>query len=144
MSALVIKNYQGTPLHSEVKKIRQIVFIDEQKVSEELEWDDEDKISTHLVVYQDNKAIASARYYKIGHITYIGRMAVLLDYRRQGVGYLLLKKCIDDIKKTNTQKIIIHAQETVLQFYQQQGFIEKGEKFYEADIAHKKMILELT
>jgi len=144
MVSLVIKSYQGIPLNKDVISIRQKVFIDEQRVPEKLEWDEEDKISMHVVAYNNKKAVANARYYQKNNEAYLGRMAVLPDFRRRGIGKMLLKYCINELQKLPVKQIILHAQEAVIEFYQQQGFKVSGDTFYEAQIPHKKMSLNLT
>lgn len=144
MLTLKYKTYKGLPLHPDAKKIRQIVFIDEQKVSDALEWDEEDNISEHLVVYNKQKAIANARFYLLSNKAILGRMAVLADYRGQGVGLYLLKESLTLIKQKNISKVMIHAQELVIPFYQKVGFMAEGKTFFEANIPHRKMCLTLN
>ena len=137
----------------EVYDIRKTVFIDEQKVPEELEWDEYDKESCHFIVSTilgDEigssiiKAIATARMIPQGADIMLGRMAVIKDYRRNKVGSFLLKACIDYARNRKVKSVIIHAQEAVLNFYQRLGFIEQGEVFYEANIRHRQMNLDLN
>ena len=71
----------------------------------------------------------------------LGRMAVLTEYRNQGIGSALLRFILQDIKNKKPIKIYLHAQVSAINFYKKQGFIEHGEIFYEADIPHRKMLL---
>ena len=66
-----------------IKQIRQRVFIEEQHVPIELEWDGLDADAIHLIVLNNQRPIATSRLLKDGHI---GRMAVMLEWRNQGVG----------------------------------------------------------
>lgn len=129
-------------------QIRKKVFIEEQNVPIELEWDGYDEASSHYIASLNNRlinksineAIACARLKPDGQI---GRMAVLPDYRNHGIGTKLLKLMLQDAADKNVTHLYLHAQLTALPFYQKQGFIAHGEIFYEADIAHRKMIIAI-
>jgi len=120
-----------------LSEVRRLVFIEEQKVPEQLEWDGEDESSIHYLAEIENKIVAVARLKPDGQL---GRMAVLKEYRNQGIGHKLLKFII---KGLNSRKnIYLHAQVSAIPFYKKHGFIECEGIFYEADIPHKKMLLE--
>ena len=119
--------------------IRHKVFIDEQNVPEEMEWDEYDESSTHYLATTENKVLAVARLKPDGQL---GRMAVIAEYRHQGIGGMLLRFILQDIKQNNLTGIYLHAQVSAIPFYKKQGFIEYGDVFNEADIPHQKMLLE--
>ena len=119
--------------------IRRQVFIEEQHVPEEMEWDGYDESSTHYLTTLDNKVVAVARLKPDGQL---GRMAVLTEFRHQGIGSNLLKFILQDIKNKNLTSVYLHAQVSAIAFYQKQGFEEHGDVFYEANIPHRKMLLE--
>ena len=129
-------------------KIRKKVFIEEQSVPVELEWDGYDETSLHYIATLNNElhneslnqSIACARLKTDGQI---GRMAVLLDYRNHGIGTKLLTLILQDAVDKNYTQLYLHAQVAALTFYENQGFIAQGEIFYEADIAHQKMRIAL-
>ena len=125
-------------------KIRKKVFIEEQNVPVELEWDGYDESSTHYIATLNNELrnepIACARLKADGQI---GRMAVLPDYRNHGIGTKLLKLILQDAAVKNLSQLYLHAQVEAITFYQKQGFIAQGEVFYEADIAHRKMNIDI-
>ena len=120
--------------------IRQRVFIDEQNVPEELEWDNDDDSSTHFLATVDNRAIATARLTADGQI---GRMAVLAEYRNQGIGYKLLHFVLQHAASLNFKQVYLHAQVSAIAFYEKQGFIAFGDIFYEANIPHREMSLKI-
>ena len=70
--------------HAQLKNIREKVFIQEQKVTPELEWDGIDEKAIHFLVFKDEKAIGCARAIVIKSQMQLGRMAVLKEYRGQG------------------------------------------------------------
>jgi predicted GNAT family N-acyltransferase len=134
-----IKILNGNEDLSDAYKIRKIVFIDEQKVPPELEWDVMDKIATHFILYFNDTPIGTARTFGQNGIWYIGRMAILKEYRNQGYGKLIMENVLNYLKTLSLSKIIIHAQTTVLGFYKKFGFTEFGDEFLDAGIKHKAM-----
>lgn len=92
----------------DAEAIRRRVFIEEQAVPEDMEWDEFDEISQHALCYtSDNHAVGYARLLP-NH--YLGRMAVLPEYRQQGIGSLLLKNLESVARSENFGHIILHAQ----------------------------------
>jgi predicted GNAT family N-acyltransferase len=124
-----------------LSSIRRSVFIEEQKVPESLEWDEDDNSAKHYLVFYKDKAIAVARLKPDGQI---GRMAVLPDYRNKGIGSALLQFILKNIETTSLNQVFLHAQTTAIKFYERQGFISHGEIFYEANIPHRKMLKRLS
>ncbi len=92
MSEIVIKTVNFEQNFSEIEEIRTSVFIQEQNVHIDLEWDGFDNDSTHILAYYDNKAVGTARLLDDGHI---GRMAVLKAYRNRNIGKNMLKYLLD-------------------------------------------------
>ena len=121
--------------------IRRIVFIDEQRVPEELEWDEWDAVSFHVIAMSyKNEPIGTARLLPDGHI---GRMAVLRQWRRRGVGTALLREILNEAEKRNFVQVALNAQVSAGKFYELLGFQKMGKEFMEAGIPHIKMILKL-
>ncbi len=124
-----------------LKKIRRRVFIEEQQVPEELEWDEHDATARHFLVLLDNEAIACARLKNDGRI---GRMAVLPEHRNNGIGTQLLHYVLQTASDQKLKQLYLHAQVSAADFYKKQGFTEQGDVFFEAGIAHKKMLKQLN
>ena len=125
----------------DIKPIREAVFIQEQNVPGELEWDGLDKESTHiLAILEDNTPIGTARLLPDGHI---GRMAVLRDCRNTGVGSAMLSALLEHARKHQIYDLFLLAQTQAISFYEQYGFSTTGEVFMDAGIPHKKMIYSL-
>ena len=122
-----------------LSEIRHQVFVQEQNVPEEMEWDDYDESSIHYLATIDNRVVAVARLKPDGQL---GRMAVLAKFRHQGIGSSLLRFILLDIQDKGLSNIYLHAQVSAISFYQKHGFKENGLVFYEANIAHRKMLLE--
>ena len=120
-----------------IRAIREQVFVREQQVPAVLEWDGKDADCVHLLAYDmDGHAIGTARMQADGHI---GRMAVLPDWRNQGVGSALLLMLIERAATHALTEVFLHAQTQAAGFYHQHGFIASGETFEEAGIPHIRM-----
>jgi len=74
---------------------------------------------------------------------HIGRMAVLKNYRQQGIGSKILLALLDIAQQQNISKVFLHAQVTAILFYERHGFVCDSEQFMDAGIPHKSMIKEL-
>jgi len=121
-----------------LRTIREQVFIREQAVPEALEWDGMDENAIHILVrHSSGQAIATARLLNDGHI---GRMAVLPDYRQQGVGSAMLRALLKVCQQHQLQAYL-DAQTHALGFYQKMGFKTQGSEFMDAGIPHYRMIL---
>lgn len=126
---------------SAIRAIREAVFIHEQRVPVELEWDGLDSFCAHVLAWNDRgEAIGTARMQQNGTI---GRMAVLKDWRRRGVGRALLQTLLDLAARQGLTHVTLSAQTHALGFYERAGFHVVGETFMDADIPHRKMVKEL-
>ena len=114
--------------------IRERVFLKEQAIPKELEWDGLDDDATHAIAFDSNgQAIGYARLLPTRQL---GRMAVLRDHRHLGVGTALLLALEQTALQLRYDHIFLHAQLQALPFYEQQGYQSQGELFNEADIPH--------
>lgn len=121
----------------ELIDIRTNVFINEQLVPPDLEWDGYDKDCWHVIAKSDTgQTIGTARMLYDGHI---GRMAVLAEYRKQGVGSALLKSLHEIAAVQGITNVFLHAQTKAVGFYQHHGYKIIGEEFTEAGIPHVTM-----
>ena len=144
-----------------IEYIRTQVFQKEQGVAAELEFDGKDNDATHLLAYVENKAIGTLRIRNIDvknintSIEYDGtslptfsvkieRLAVLSNYRNQGIGTKLMMTALNTIDRKNNCQVIVHAQEYISEMYEKLGFVRVGETFTEANIPHIKMIKNLN
>ena len=129
-------------LHADVAAIpiREDVFIKEQNVPEADEWGHGDETALHVVASLDGNAIGTARLTPEGTI---GRMAVLKDFRNEGVGSAMLCKLIEAAKQSHFTTLTLNAQRSAECFYAKHGFIAHGGEFIDAGIPHIAMSLEL-
>ncbi|QSP93596.1 GNAT family N-acetyltransferase [Marinobacter salinisoli] len=131
-------SWQLAPGH--IRDIREQVFIQEQDVPPELEWDDTDEIADHyLAVMPDNTPVGVARLFgTLGETAHIGRMAILPDFRDQGIGEALLRHVMTDAASSHDQ-IMLSAQEYAIPFYQRSGFHVCSDLYDDAGIPHADM-----
>ncbi len=121
--------------------VRDAVFVKEQGVPQELEWDGLDAEATHfLAINEAGQALGCARLLDSGQI---GRMAVVESQRRSGIGRRLLDAAIDRARQDGHDQVFVHAQTEVARFYREAGFLAEGKEFMEADIPHIAMRMML-
>ncbi len=125
---------------AEVKAIREMVFIHEQQVPVELEWDGLDADCIHVLAFSGEKPIGTARLQLNGHV---GRMAVLKHWRNKGVGSAMLQRLLIEIHNRGIQYAVLNAQITAADFYRRFGFKAEGEEFMDVGIPHVRMVLEV-
>ena len=132
-------------LSEAARQVRTQVFIQEQGIPESEEWDDMDALCTHVVAYNSQgESIATARLLPSQSGTAkIGRMAVLLAWRGQGIGALMLQRLVQTAQQRGDQEAVLHAQSQAQGFYTALGFEARGEVFKEVDIDHLLMVKRL-
>jgi len=121
--------------------IRQKVFIEEQNVTSQLEWDGMDEEAIHFLAFKNEKAIGCARAFVIENYMQLGRMAVLKEYRGEGVGTALIEKAITTAKLNQLSAIYISAQCHAIDFYKKFGFEITSDIYLDAEILHRDMKL---
>jgi predicted GNAT family N-acyltransferase len=124
-----------------LQHVRRTVFIDEQRVPENLEWDDLDPQCIHALAQDAAGApIGCARLLPDGHI---GRVAVLAQWRGRGAGDALLDALIAQARSRGDRRVVLNAQVHAMPFYARHGFVAEGAPFEEAGIPHQAMSLPL-
>ena len=117
--------------------LRFAIFVGEQKVPPGIELDDLDASCVHAVAYDvDGKAIGTGRLLSDGHI---GRMAVVVEWRRRGIGAQILEALINEARKRGHKEVILAAQLRAAEFYRRAGFAVEGKIYEEAGIIHQDM-----
>lgn len=135
----LISWHDGEPL---LRSIREKVFIQEQHVPVELEWDGlDDKCHHALALSANGDAVGCGRITADGHI---GRVAVLPDWRNKRIGSAILEILVDYARAQDFKQVELNAQVQAIHLYKNYGFEAKGEEFMEANIPHRKMSLRLT
>lgn len=140
--AFVVRPVNWEAAREKLRAVRHSVFVQEQNVPEELEWDEADERAYHvLATSADGKPIGTGRLKLDCHI---GRMAVLSAWRGRGVGSTILRTLVDLAEKEGCGVVRLHAQTHALEFYAKYGFSVVSDEFDEAGIPHRVMQLTLT
>jgi predicted GNAT family N-acyltransferase len=117
--------------------IRFNIFVGEQNVPPGIELDDKDASCMHAIAYDDHgNAVGTGRLLPDGHI---GRMAVVKDWRRRGIGALILGALMEEARRQGHKEVVLSAQLQAAEFYREQGFEAEGKVYQEAGILHQAM-----
>ena len=136
MQQLQIRSGKWAQLEQDAKWIREQVFIQEQQIAPEDEWDAEDAVSLHFMVYDQAQPVATARLLNSNSI---GRVAVLKAYRGQGVGKLLMESVISQARTERREFLKLSSQVHAVSFYAGLGFAVHGEEYLDCGIPHIDM-----
>ena len=122
---------------AELRAVRETVFVHEQRVPLEEEWDALDPLCRHVIARDEaGSPIGTGR---LTPERRIGRMAVLAGWRGQGIGDAMLDALIAEARKLGWPAVSLNAQVSAEAFYARQGFIPEGGRFMEAGIEHQSM-----
>jgi predicted GNAT family N-acyltransferase len=118
--------------------LRAAVFVDEQGVPLEEDLDGRDGEALHLVAVEDagGDVIGTCRLLTDGPTLKLGRMAVAARARRRGIGMRLLAVADDEAERASAERIVLAAQLSALQLYEQAGYEARGDVFLDAGIEH--------
>jgi len=132
-------------MQAAAQSVRTAVFVNEQGIAPEDEWDAEDATALHAVLFDANgHALGNARLLQpSATVAKVGRMAVLKEARGKGYGARLLQALIRCARERDHQEVRLSAQRTAEGFYAAHGFVVAGEPFDEVGIAHVQMFLSL-
>lgn len=130
--------FSDRALKALAREIRTDVFVEEQQVPIELEYDEFDASANHYLLFTEHQAIATARWRKTDKGIKLERFALLKEFRNQGLGSVLLDAVLEDVVPLK-QNIYLHAQLAAVNYYQRKGFAIYGEEFEEAGIKHVRM-----
>jgi predicted GNAT family N-acyltransferase len=137
MNDFVIAIVKWSGKQAELYSVRRAVFIEEQNISESIELDGRDADCFHVLASdKKGRPVGTARMDDKGRI---GRMAVLHDYRRQGIGRKMIQALMDYGRKNAITDFHLSAQITATGFYNKMGFEPYGEEFIEAGMTHINM-----
>lgn len=137
MSDLQIRKADWHKDNTDLRRIRESVFIQEQGVTPEQEWDSDDVTATHFLAYEGDFAIGTARLLADGCI---GRVSVLKDWRGLHVGEQLLMAAVKEAESKGLKQQTLTAQVHAAGFYERLGFTAISDEFLEAGIPHIEML----
>ncbi len=144
-SPCIIKTGAWVALGADAAAVRTEVFVHEQNIPIEMEWDESDATALHAVAYNAlGQAIGTARLLKVTTETAkIGRMAVKRVLRGANIGRDVLQALMTCAGQQGYREVMLHAQRSAQGFYDRAGFQVRGEPFEEAGIAHIAMFAAL-
>ena len=120
--------------------IRRLVFIEEQNVPEDIEIDENEAACLHVVAYQNDKAVATARLYQLDDKSFkVQRVAVLAEERGKHYGNHLLLALEQAGKELGGERFILGAQSYAIPFYEKLGYVINSDEYLEAGISHYDM-----
>jgi predicted GNAT family N-acyltransferase len=126
----------------QIMRIREKVFIIEQRFSKETLIDHLDSDSFHLLVKNSKgKSVACGRLNKRGRI---GRIAVMIDHRGAGIGTMILNKLIKIAEKNKIRNLTLNTETELTHFYDQQKFYVDGPVYMKQGVPFQRMIMRLS
>ena len=137
---LSVENGDWDQLQQDARLIRELVFIVEQNIPEQDEWDDQDAISQHFVVYDRDQPVATARLLQNNSV---GRVAVIQKYRGQGIGRMIMLDIIRYAQQQPRPFLKLSSQVHAISFYEKLGFVTQGDPYDEWGIPHIEMMMPL-
>ena len=139
MENLEIRLIRNKKEMEDVLEVRRVVFIAGQKVPEKRERDGLDETAKHVLVLYNSQPVGCARVRFIEGNAKLERIAILEKYRGLGLGKKLMDFLIEYCEKEGCQKIVMHSQYYIKNFYKKCGFEQKGKIFMDAGIEHIEM-----
>jgi predicted GNAT family N-acyltransferase len=139
---LLVRDADFTADFASLRRVRETVFIDEQRVPRELEFDDRDAHCRHVLVFDGDLAVGTGRL-DLDYGGKVGRVAVVATHRRTGVGRAVMEKLHSIAREAHHSRLWCNAQLTAVPFYEELGYVRTGPIFVEAGIDHVRMEREL-
>ena len=125
-------------------QVREEVFQKGQGIAREIDFDENDNDCIQIVAMEDKEPIGTVRLRKIEeNVSKVERLAVLVDFRKNGVGKEIMLEAVKIAKSENIKKLVLNSQMSAKVFYDKLGFIPEGEVFEEVGIPHIKMSLTI-
>ena len=128
-------NYTGENEQA-IREVRDAVFIQEQSIDPDIEFDGLDESAVHAIVYSNAQPVGTGRILDDGHI---GRIAIIKAFRGQGLGSKIVLSLIDEAKNKGYPRVYLGSQKHAIDFYTKLGFEPFGDEFMEAGIPHLSM-----
>lgn len=123
-----------------IRLVREQVFIQEQHIDPEIEFDGLDTQAVHVLVVDGEQPLGTGRILANGHI---GRIAIMQAARGQGLGVKVVRALVEYAKQQGYPTVDLGAQTHAVDFYRKLGFTPYGDEFMEANIPHQAMVMLL-
>jgi predicted GNAT family N-acyltransferase len=135
---LLVRDADFTADFASIRRVRETVFIDEQRVPRELEFDDRDPLCLHVLAFDGTVPVGTGRL-DLDYGGKVGRVAVVAAQRRSGVGTAVMERLHAVARARKQPRLWCHAQLTAVPFYERLGYVRSGDVFVEAGIDHVRM-----
>jgi predicted GNAT family N-acyltransferase len=135
---LIVRDADFTADFASIRLVRVAVFIDEQRVPSDLEFDDRDEVCSHVLAFDGDVPIGTGRL-DVDYGGKIGRVAVLASHRGNGVGKAVMERLHALAREHGQAHLWCNAQLTAVPFYERLGYRSIGPVFLEAGIEHVRM-----
>ncbi|PSV12885.1 GNAT family N-acetyltransferase [Photobacterium leiognathi] len=119
-----------------IRTVREQVFIQEQQIDPEIEFDNLDSEAVHVLVMDGEQPLGTGRILADGHI---GRIAIMKAARGQGLGAKVVRALVEYAQQQGYPRVDLGAQTHAVDFYRKLGFMPYGDEFMEANIPHQAM-----
>ncbi|MFD0772272.1 GNAT family N-acetyltransferase [Bacillus sp. CGMCC 1.60114] len=140
MQIIVVQNEKQL---EDAFSVRKQVFVDEQNVSAEEEYDEYEDVAKHVVLYDDGVPVGAGRFRIVDGLGKMERICVLSSHREKGAGKIIMNALEALAKEESLPKLKLHAQTHAEPFYNKLGYETISDVFMEADIPHVVMIKKL-
>lgn len=141
---MIVVKTASNALLEQALELRRAVFVVEQQVPEEAEFDWLDETAEHLVAVEGGVVIGTCRLVVDREQMILQRVAVASDHRGRGVGTKLVASAAERARAAGVERIDMHAQLHAVGIYEAAGFVKQGEPFDEDGIQHIAMTLQLA
>ena len=135
---MLVRDADFTADFASIRRVRETVFIDEQRVPRELEFDDRDPLCLHVLAFDGATPVGTGRL-DLAYGGKVGRVAVVASHRRAGVGSAVMERLHAIARERNHPRLWCNAQLTAVPFYERLGYVSSGPVFVEAGIDHLRM-----
>lgn len=122
-----------------IKMIRKVVFEDEQGFRDEFDGIDDSDTVVHMLLCKDDEPIATCRFFKVNDEYKIGRIAVVKEYRGQGIGKMIVRCAEEKVYELGGRELSLSSQVRVQGFYEKLGYVAEGEIYMDQMCPHIKM-----
>jgi predicted GNAT family N-acyltransferase len=135
---------ESTAEREDALAVRHAVFVEEQGVDEDLEYDEHDADAVHFVAYDDGEPVGAARLRELADgLAKVERVAVLEARRGEGIGRALMTVLEERAQESGIDELKLHSQSHAAEFYRDLDYEQRGKEFEEAGIPHVEMRKEL-
>ena len=140
METLEVRIVETEQEREDAFAVRHEVFVTEQGVSEEIEYDAHDETATHFIAYDGDDPIGAARLREYADgVGKVERVAVRASRREAGVGRALMATLEQRAEVLGFDTLVLHSQTQAAGFYRTLGYERHGAAFEEAGLPHVEM-----